>query len=206
MAKRNNLEIIAQRAKSGGYKYGEHAERDKERGRTHYNETTLAAQDHVLDVYLAWCSNRANGVPFEQCDTRFLRTFGGQKLSDEDTAEINRWLKDDLPYEKTKEGNHYCYNMEKPKFNFQPGDLDRLIDQVWSGQDTKHIHDKNRLQFHLLLLLFCQSGARRGALLKYGVPYKDIHLVLSQRQGEPWFFYNLAQRHVKNNKDPDLRT
>ncbi|RKK94102.1 hypothetical protein BFJ71_g9237 [Fusarium oxysporum] len=271
MAKRNNLERIAQRAKSGGYKYGEHAERDKERGRTHYNEKTLTAQNHVLDVYLA-----ANGVPFEQCDTQFLRpgtplpeigdlkdfwrffalqSSGritlpdgsktdcptvvtvrgkaklwkaaflrrtGQQLSDEDTAEINRWLKDDLPYEKTEEGNHYCRNIEKPKFNFQPGDLDRLIDQVWSGQDTKHIHDRNRLQFHLLLLLFCQSGARRGALLKFGVPYKvsrsrhssfvptdrmqDIHLVLSPRQGEPWFFYRLVQRHVKNNKDPDSRT
>ncbi|SCO84739.1 uncharacterized protein FRV6_08866 [Fusarium oxysporum] len=260
MSKRNNLELIAQRAKSGGYKYGDHAERDKERGRTHYDEKTLVAQDQVLHVYLAWCFNRASGVPLEQCDTRFLspgtpllkieelkdfwRFFAlqssgritlpdgsktncptvvtlrgkakvwkagflrrtGQKLSDDDTAEINRWLKNDLPYEETEEGNHYCRNIQKPKFNFQPGDLDRLIDQVWSSQDTKHIYDRNRLQFHLQLLLFCHSGARRGALLKFGVPYKDIHLVLSPHQGEPQFFYRLAQRHVKNNKDPDVRT
>jgi hypothetical protein len=53
MSKRNNLELIAQRAKSGGYKYGDHAERDKERGRTHYDEKTLVAQDQVLHVYLA---------------------------------------------------------------------------------------------------------------------------------------------------------
>ncbi|RKK18157.1 hypothetical protein BFJ66_g971 [Fusarium oxysporum f. sp. cepae] len=259
MAKPNNLELIAQRAKSAGYQYGDYAERDKERGRTRFDKKTLAAQNQMLDVYLAWCSN-ATGVPLEQCDTRFLsqgvqlpkleelkdfwRFFAlqssgrltlpdgsktnrptvvtlrgkakvwksgflrrtGQQLSEEETAEINRWLKDDLPYEETSEGNPYCHNLQKPKFNFQSGDLDRLIDQIWSGQDTRHIYDRNRLQFHLQLLWFCDAGARRGALLKHGVPYKDIHLVLSPHQGWPQFFYKLAQRHVKNNKDPDLRT
>jgi hypothetical protein len=91
-----------------------------------------------------------------------------------DASETNgtQWLKDDLPYEETSEGDPYCHNLQKPKFNFQSGDLDRLIDQVWSGQDTRHIYDRNRLQFHLQLLWFCDAGARRGALLKHGVPYK----------------------------------
>ncbi|XEV05763.1 hypothetical protein FSHL1_011050 [Fusarium sambucinum] len=258
MTKPNNLKLIAQRAKSAGYQYSDFAERNKERGRTRFNKKTLAAQNQMLNVYLAWCSN-ATGVPLEQCDTTFLsqgvplpkleelkdfwRFFAlqssgrltlpdssktnrptvvtlrgkakvwksgflrrtGQQLSEEETAEINQWLKDDLPYEETSEGKPYCHNLQKPKFNFQSGDLDRLIDQVWSGQDTRHIYDRNRLQFHLQLLWFCDAGARRGALLKHGVPYKDIHLVLSPHQGWPQFFYKLAQRHVKNNKDPDLR-
>ncbi|KAF4974624.1 hypothetical protein FDECE_18647, partial [Fusarium decemcellulare] len=34
----------------------------------------------------------------------------------------------------------------------------------------------------------------------------DIQLVLRSDQGSPRFFYKLAQRHVKNNKDPDNRT
>ncbi|KAG4258505.1 hypothetical protein FPRO03_03459 [Fusarium proliferatum] len=134
----------------------------------------------------------------------FLR-LTHQKLNGEDTEEINRWLQNDLPYEATQEGRRYCINIQRPKYNLQPEDLNRLIDQIWCGKDSQHIHDRNRLQFHFLLLLFCHSGARRNALLGCGVPYKDIQLVLESRQDGPSFFFNLKQRHVKNNKDPDNR-
>ncbi|EWG46573.1 hypothetical protein FVEG_15996 [Fusarium verticillioides 7600] len=130
----------------------------------------------------------------------------GQMLSDEDTTEINMWLSKSLPYEERQGNKLYCHNMAKPKFNFESLDLDQLINQVWNGQDTKHIHDRNRLQFHLQLLIFCDSGARRGAILSHGVPYKDIQLVLRPHDDEPPFFYKLAQRHTKNNHDPELRT
>jgi hypothetical protein len=53
MAKLKNLELIAQRAKSAGYQYGDYAERDKERGRTRFDKKTLAGQNQMLDVYLA---------------------------------------------------------------------------------------------------------------------------------------------------------
>ncbi|KAF4991098.1 hypothetical protein FDECE_14158, partial [Fusarium decemcellulare] len=222
MAKRTDLKLVAQRAKSRGWRRGEHAERDKERGRTRYDRKTLEQQEHALRIYLA-----ASGeVSLEECEKRFLgpgasllaieelkdfwrfyalqsngrmtlsdgsktdcptaRTLQGrakawkagflrrtgQALDDEDTAEINRWLIGDLPYEETEEGKQYCRNIQKPKFNFQSLDLNQLLDEVWSGQDTRHIYDRNRLQFHLQLILFCHSGARRGALLKHGVPYK----------------------------------
>ncbi|KAF5019171.1 hypothetical protein F66182_8821 [Fusarium sp. NRRL 66182] len=88
--------------------------------------------------------------------------------------------------------------MAKPKFNFESLDLDQLINQIWNGQDTKHIHDSN--------FIFCDSGARRSAILSHGVPYKDIQLVLRPRDDKPPFFYKLAQRHTKNNPDPELRT
>ncbi|KAH7126219.1 hypothetical protein B0J13DRAFT_673061 [Dactylonectria estremocensis] len=274
---RTDPKLVAQRAKSRGWERGEHAERDKERGRTHFDDKTIRQQDHVLGIYLAWCLDRLNGeVSVEECEAKclgpgaplpaihelkdFWRFYAsqadgrivlsdgrrsecptattlrgrakmfkggftrrtGNELDDEDTREINRWLKEDLPYEQRKDGARYCCDIQKPKYNFQLLDLGRLLDEVWAGQDIRHIHDRNRLQFHLQLIWFCHSGARRGALLEYGVPYKvitsqqqsfvspnrlqDIHLVLSSDQGEPRFLYRLAQRHVKNNKDPDNRT
>jgi type II secretory pathway pseudopilin PulG len=52
MWKQKDLERIAQRAKSAGYRRGEHAAHDKLRGRTKFETSTLATQDQSLVVYL----------------------------------------------------------------------------------------------------------------------------------------------------------
>ncbi|KAL5610687.1 hypothetical protein FOBRF1_006804 [Fusarium oxysporum] len=70
MLKRNNLERIAHRAEAAGYRYGEHADRDKQRGRTKFENSTLATQNQSLDVYLVWCS-KAYGVRLEECATKY---------------------------------------------------------------------------------------------------------------------------------------
>lgn len=53
MAKRTDLNLVAQRAKSRGWERGKHAERDKERGRTRFDTKTLKQQEHALGIYLA---------------------------------------------------------------------------------------------------------------------------------------------------------
>ncbi|KAF5631187.1 hypothetical protein F52700_6891 [Fusarium sp. NRRL 52700] len=69
MWKQKDLERITQRAKSAGYRRGEHAAHDKLRGHTKFQIPTLATQDQTLVVYL--CSN-AYDVPLKECATRFL--------------------------------------------------------------------------------------------------------------------------------------
>ncbi|KAH7124929.1 hypothetical protein B0J13DRAFT_565897 [Dactylonectria estremocensis] len=231
---RTDLKLVAQRAKSRGWECGEHAERDKERGpdlqswcldRSNGEVSVEECEAkylgpgaplpaiHELKDFWRFYASQADGRIVlsdgwrSECPTAttlrgrakmfkggFMRQTGNE-LDDEDTREINRWLKEDLPYEQRKYGARYCCDIQKPKYNFQLLDLGRLLDEVWAGQDIRHIYDRNRLY-----------GARRGAQLEYGVPMRDIHLVLSSDQGEPRFLYRLAQRHVKNNKDPDNRT
>ena len=121
-----------------------------------------------------------------------------------------------LPYEPGSD----VHDIEKPKYNLKPPDLDRLIDRLWAGYDLYYTHERNRIQFHLLFLWFCNSGARRGGLFTAGVPYKvrttaaislfnadpekDVSLVLERTaEGKPRFLFKLDQRTVKNNKDQE---
>lgn len=54
--RRRNPALIADRAKSGGWKSGEHHERDRERALNVYDEKTLRNQDVVLDIYAVYVS------------------------------------------------------------------------------------------------------------------------------------------------------
>ncbi|KFA77150.1 hypothetical protein S40288_10234 [Stachybotrys chartarum IBT 40288] len=124
------------------------------------------------------------------------------ELSGEDTHEVNSWIKNVLPFE---EGSG-VKNIERAKFNYKPVDLDRNLKSLWTREDLKFTHERSRFQVHFLLLLFCQTGARRGGLLT-GIKYKDIRLVLQRNaKGDRQFIFKLDQRKVKGNKDPDNKS
>src|SRR5699024_7189123 len=81
---------------------------------------------------------------------------------------ISQWLKRVLPRE---EGSG-VKNIIKPKYNYKPADLDRNLKALWQCKGVGFVHPRTLFQFHLLLLLYCHSGARKSALLKPGVKYK----------------------------------
>ncbi|AEO55719.1 hypothetical protein MYCTH_2299838 [Thermothelomyces thermophilus ATCC 42464] len=57
---------------------------------------------------------------------------------------------------------------EWPKHNFQMKDLDNVLITLWAGLDIAFIHERERVQFHFLLDVFCWSGARIGAFFRGG--------------------------------------
>ncbi|UNI16754.1 hypothetical protein JDV02_003162 [Purpureocillium takamizusanense] len=124
----------------------------------------------------------------------------GTGIENETVAEINHWLRRVLPLE---EGSG-VKNITKPKYNYKPADLERNLKALWQCKGHDFVHPRTLFQFHFLLLLFCHSGARISALLKPGVKYKDIQLVLRRTpKGDPELFFKVDQRHVKNNPDPE---
>ncbi|KAK3896489.1 hypothetical protein C8A05DRAFT_20540, partial [Staphylotrichum tortipilum] len=91
---------------------------------------------------------------------------------------------------------------EWPKYNFQMSDLDNVL--IPSGQVSTH--ERERVQFHFLLDVFCWSGARIGAFFRGGgLKYKDVNLVLRRtNQAGAWdVIWKLDQRFVKNALHPD---
>ncbi|KAI8648654.1 hypothetical protein NCS57_01477200 [Fusarium keratoplasticum] len=188
--------LIADRAKSGGWKSGKHHERDRERVMNRYDEKTLQHQDGVLNAYAVWCCEKSDRKEdFEDCKARVLcagapiaethelkdfwrfckaqskgrlresptpksllskakafkasfRQLTKSELGDADTEEINHWFRKVLPYEPGSD----IYDIGKPKYNFKPPDLDRLIDKLWAGHDLYYTHERNRIQLHLQLL------------------------------------------------------
>ncbi|KAJ6439168.1 telomere-associated RecQ helicase [Purpureocillium lavendulum] len=114
----------------------------------------------------------------------------GSEIGEETVAEINHL------------SGSGVQNITKSKNNYKPADLDRNLKALWLRKDLGFVHPRILFQFHFILLGFCHSGARRNALLKPGVKYKDIQLVLRRTpKGDPEFFFKVDQRHV--NRDPE---
>lgn len=59
-----------------------------------------------------------------------------------------------------------------PKYNYKPVDLDRHLDALYTRGDLGITHERTRFQFHLILLMFANTGARKGGLLTDGIKYK----------------------------------
>ncbi|KAH7175723.1 hypothetical protein EDB81DRAFT_17988 [Dactylonectria macrodidyma] len=132
-----------------------------------------------------------------------LHRYTKQRLEGTTVSEINHFLKRLMPYEDGSETR----DVHRPKYNFKPPDLKRLLNSLWNKPDLHYIHERDRIQFHLKLIWFASTGGRIGGLLKKGIPYKDIHLVLRRTDaGEPYFIYQLDQRYYKNNPDPKNKT
>ncbi|PQK12981.1 hypothetical protein BB8028_0003g15960 [Beauveria bassiana] len=231
MGTRKNPTDIINRAQSNGFKSGLHHEEDKKTGLQEYDEKTLGAQDQVLEKYAIWAFKYLNNklvTVFEEFEAMLLyqargrlserptarslkasaKSFNGgfkrrtgNSVPAETIAEINLWIGGPL----TSEEGSGVTNIERPKYNYKPQDLDRNLKALWSRSDIGVRHERERFQFHFLVLLFCDTGARREGLFKAGIPYKDIHLVLERQDGVPRFFFQVAQRTVKNNKDPKNR-
>ncbi|OAA34230.1 hypothetical protein BBO_09285 [Beauveria brongniartii RCEF 3172] len=231
MGTRKSPTDIINRAQSNGFKSGLHHEEDKKTGLQKYDEKTLGAQDQVLEKYAIWAFRYLNNkhvTVFEEFEAMLLyqargrlrerptarslkasaKSFNGgfkrrtgNSVPAETIAEINSWIGGPL----TSEEGSGVTNIERPKYNYKPQDLDRNLKALWSRSDIGVRHERERFQFHFLLLLFCDTGARRGGLFRAGIPYKDIHLVLERQDGVPRFFFQVAQRTVKNNRDPKNR-
>ncbi|KAF4511651.1 hypothetical protein G6O67_003426 [Ophiocordyceps sinensis] len=140
---------VADRAKSNGWVSGQHAERDKEKGLNNYGSEVLAKQDAVLDKFAIWSWDKTHrNRPFGEykaCDRPTATTlrarvkefkagftrYTGNEMNDEDTEEINHWLKHVLPYEK----GSGVKDIEMPKFNYKPVDLDRNLKALWTRRD-----------------------------------------------------------------------
>ncbi|KAK3897235.1 hypothetical protein C8A05DRAFT_48072 [Staphylotrichum tortipilum] len=60
---------------------------------------------------------------------------------------------------------------ERPKYNFQIGDLDNVLVTLWTGPNVASFHERERVQFHFLSDVFCWSGARIGAFFCGGAAY-----------------------------------
>jgi len=86
---------------------------------------------------------------------------------------------------------------EWPKYNFQMSDLDNVLVTLWAGPDIASTHERERVQFHFLLDVFCWSGARIGAFfrgggLKYKVSYLSLSISLSSEVVVVFTLYTVA--------------
>jgi hypothetical protein len=73
-----------------------------------------------------------------------------------------------MKYVLTKEG--VLEDVRKPKHNFGDVDLDRVIEAIWCK--LKVPHERARVQYHLILMLYAWTGGRSGALFAGGIQYK----------------------------------
>ena len=56
-------------------------------------------------------------------------------------------------------------NVKSPKHNLTKATLEHILETIWSGEDQMYIHERYRLQFVFLLLLYTAAGARIDAYL-----------------------------------------
>ena len=111
-------------------------------------------------------------------------------------------------------------NVHRPKHNFTWRDLNRLLVTLWTRDDLIFIPERYRLQYNLIIRIYCWTGARLSAFFTGGFRYgvscwdcfatstysrrKDIDLVLQRVDSGGWrLIYQVKQRWVKNNRDPE---
>ena len=85
-------------------------------------------------------------------------------------------------------------NYKKPKYIFQEGELSRLLLTLWTKNDLIFVHERARVQFTLILRIYCWTGAWIGAFFTDGLRYRDIQLVLIRTETGPAFIYRIDQR------------
>jgi len=108
----------------------------------------------------------------------------------------------------------------RPKHNFSWRDLNRLLVTLWTVDDAMFIPERYRIQYTLIIRIYCWTGARLSAFFTGGFRYrvgysqifalnkylhhKDIDLVLQRDDTGRWrLIYEVKQRWVKNNRDPE---
>lgn len=61
----------------------------------------------------------------------------------------------------------------KPKYNFTKEDLDVILLTLWTRKDLIDISENEKVEFTLLIHVYCWTGARLGAFLDgAGLRYK----------------------------------
>lgn len=118
----------------------------------------------------------------------------------------------------TEEG--VVVNIQLAKHTFTSRDLTRLPVTLWTQDDLMFIPERYRLQYTLIIRLYCWTGARLSAFFTGGLRLglscrncfatstclrrKDIELVLKRVDPGGWrLIYQIKQRWVKNNRDPE---
>jgi hypothetical protein len=71
----------------------------------------------------------------------------------------------------TKDG--VIEDKKRPKNIFSKRDLIELLVSIWTLDDPMFIHERNRVQLTLTILIFCFSGARIGAFIPDTLKAKD---------------------------------
>ena len=95
-------------------------------------------------------------------------------------------------------------NNRRPKHNFAARDLTRIPLTLWMQDDLIFIPERYRIQFTFIIRVYCWTNARLGAFFTDGLRYRDIDLVLQRVPEGGWRpIYNVKQRWVKNNRDPE---
>jgi len=69
----------------------------------------------------------------------------------------------------TEEG--VVVNTQRPKHLFTLHDLTRLLVTLWTQDDLKFIPERYRLQYTLIIRMYCWTGARIGAFFTGGLHY-----------------------------------
>jgi len=95
-------------------------------------------------------------------------------------------------------------NKHKPKHNFTPRELTRILLTLWTKDNIIFIPERYRIQFTFIVRVYCWTGARLSAFFTNGLLYRDVELVLQRTSTERWrLIYKIDQRWVKNNRDPE---
>ncbi|KAI9764073.1 MAG: hypothetical protein M1840_008877 [Geoglossum simile] len=105
---------------------------------------------------------------------------------------------------------HLIVNVKKPKHLFGRDDLIRFHITFWTMDEENFTHPRNKLQIPFIIHVFCWTGARIGAFFpgcdnrnEAGLRYKDIEVVLLRTDDSWKVIYQIDQRWVKNNSDPE---
>jgi hypothetical protein len=60
-------------------------------------------------------------------------------------------------------------DLRRPKHNFTDRDVSRILKAVWAKDDASYIHERDRIEFNMLVILYMSTGARYMAFFTRGV-------------------------------------
>jgi hypothetical protein len=73
---------------------------------------------------------------------------------------------------KTLTAEGVVVHVKKPKDNFTKRDLERVFQTLWNEDDLTFTSEYYRACFTLIVLLYCETGARLSAFFKGGLRYR----------------------------------
>jgi hypothetical protein len=72
---------------------------------------------------------------------------------------------------KTLTAEGVVVHVKRPKDNFTKHDLERLFQTLWNEDDLTFTSEYYRACTTLIMLLYCETGARLSAFFKGGLRY-----------------------------------
>jgi hypothetical protein len=76
---------------------------------------------------------------------------------------IRRWVRTALVAEKL------IVDLRQPKHNLTDRDVSRILTAVLTKDDASYIHERDRIQFNMLVILYMSMGAWYAAFFTRGV-------------------------------------